>query len=261
MKSSKLVSDSDDDSTEELIIKDDDSFAPSGVLSTEPNLNYVVKLPRNGFPKRYQLNKILSVVILLLLLACIILLCLYFRHRHVNDTPRYCTSSGCVESAAFINAAVDETVDPCNDFYVHACGGWHLKNPIPEGKSRWGIVTVLIDQNQQYMRLMLEKTITMESAFKGKAEDSTFNFYQSCKNMEVINKLGAQPLVDLLNRLGNFTKDGKNKDISNILSLLIKMHDVANMSPFFTFSVRPDDKDSVNNILKVGLYIMSYCYV
>jgi hypothetical protein len=33
--------------------------------------------------------------------------------------------------------AMDPTVDPCQDFFQYACGGWIKKNPIPASKSSW----------------------------------------------------------------------------------------------------------------------------
>lgn len=38
---------------------------------------------------------------------------------------------------------MDPTVDPCQDFYQFACGGWIKKNSLPEGQARWGQFEIL----------------------------------------------------------------------------------------------------------------------
>jgi hypothetical protein len=30
-----------------------------------------------------------------------------------------------------LSNSIDETTNPCNDFYLHACGGWIERNPVP----------------------------------------------------------------------------------------------------------------------------------
>ena len=50
---------------------------------------------------------------------------------------------------------MDETVDPCVDFYKYSCGGWVAANPIPDGKSMWGTFTKLEQQNQQILKTAL----------------------------------------------------------------------------------------------------------
>ena len=40
--------------------------------------------------------------------------------------------------AASIIQGMDISVDPCDDFYRFACGGWMDENVIPDGKNKWG---------------------------------------------------------------------------------------------------------------------------
>ncbi len=44
-----------------------------------------------------------------------------------------CLSPGCVLASSAILESLDNSVDPCIDFYSHVCGGWIEKHPIPKG--------------------------------------------------------------------------------------------------------------------------------
>ncbi len=50
------------------------------------------------------------------------------------------------EAALSLIEAMDLNVDPCQDFYQYACGGWIKKNPIPQSKSRWSQIDILRDR-------------------------------------------------------------------------------------------------------------------
>ena len=63
----------------------------------------------------------------------------------------------CITVSSSIINSMDRTVDPCNDFYEYACGGWVNSHPIPSGQSRWGTFGVMWQENQLLMRNALGK--------------------------------------------------------------------------------------------------------
>ena len=50
---------------------------------------------------------------------------------------------------------VDQNVDPCDDFFLHACGGWIKNNPIPPNEPLWNQVLVLKTKNNQLLKTLL----------------------------------------------------------------------------------------------------------
>ena len=45
-----------------------------------------------------------------------------------------CLTPECVKLAASVLAAIDQTVDPCTDFYKFSCGNWIQNTVIPPGE-------------------------------------------------------------------------------------------------------------------------------
>src|ERR1017187_3304160 len=56
-----------------------------------------------------------------------------------SDIPR--------EIPVFDLNAIDQSIDPCADFYQYACGTWMKNNPIPPDKARWGRFDELFERN------------------------------------------------------------------------------------------------------------------
>lgn len=52
--------------------------------------------------------------------------------------------------------SLDPTVDPCDDFYQFACGGWEKSHPIPDDRSQWGRGSVMADANLTRIRKVLD---------------------------------------------------------------------------------------------------------
>ena len=58
----------------------------------------------------------------------------------------FCMTPGCVNTAALILQNLDQTVDPCEDFYQFACGGFVERTDIPNDRTRMSTFSVLGDE-------------------------------------------------------------------------------------------------------------------
>ncbi|KAJ8375578.1 hypothetical protein SKAU_G00061580 [Synaphobranchus kaupii] len=91
----------------------------------------------------------------------------------------YCLTEECIEAAGSILSKMDRSVDPCEDFYHYACGGWLRENPIPEDSSSYGIYPWLRQNVDLKLKELLESPILpedIEAVIKAKV------LYRSCMN-------------------------------------------------------------------------------
>ncbi|MGH0130811.1 UNVERIFIED_CONTAM: hypothetical protein FKN15_071478 [Acipenser sinensis] len=170
-----------------------------------------------------------------------------------------CLTEACITVSSKIIEALDRSVDPCEDFYQYACGGWMKKNPLPDGRSRWSTFNSIWDQNQAILKHLLENTTFNSSS---EAEKKTQHYYLSCLNEQSIEELGAQPLIDLINKIGGWNITGP-WDKDNFMEVLKTVSGPYRAMPFFTIYVSVDPKNSNSNVIQVdqsGLFLPSRDY-
>ncbi|KAA0203827.1 hypothetical protein HAZT_HAZT010641 [Hyalella azteca] len=112
-----------------------------------------------------------------------------------------CTTPECTLSAAAIIEALDLTVDPCDDFYQFACGGWAAKNPVPDSSSSWSQFSVLDDQlSNAISKILVEPVDVQEPAPINQAKW----LYAQCIDEAAIESAGTTPLTDILAENGGW---------------------------------------------------------
>ena len=117
------------------------------------------------------------------------------------------SGSGFRSAAATVLGAMDRSVDPCQDFYKYACGGWLSTTQLPADQSRWGRgFTEIAERNRLTLREILEQAAKDPGTDPKTAKLGAF--YGSCMDEEKIDKAGAEPLKPLLKEIDG-VKDAK----------------------------------------------------
>ena len=150
-------------------------------------------------------------------------------------------------TGGFQSAWLDRSVDPCDDFFHFACGGWLKSTPIPPDQTRWGSFDVLREKNTERLRELLEA----DAAGKGDPADpftqKLGDFYGACMDEAAIEKTADAELAALLAPI-----DGV-KDAASLEKVVAKLHaggvrasagGRGLVSPLFFFGEQQDLKDA-----------------
>uniref|UniRef100_A0A7S0VEH4 Endothelin-converting enzyme 1 n=1 Tax=Hemiselmis tepida TaxID=464990 RepID=A0A7S0VEH4_9CRYP len=126
-----------------------------------------------------------------------------------------------------VRAALDESVDPCHDFYRFSCGGWEAKTRIPAWQSSWA-------KQWDGVTTRVEKD-TVHALQEDKGPAGTF--YRSCMETDRIQKLGGRPLEPWMRESDAVV------DRASLVTALARFA-VADMNAFFSWWVDADSEDS-----------------
>lgn len=131
---------------------------------------------------------------------------------------------------------LDTTVNPGDDFFLFANGGWIKKNKIPDAESAWGIGNMV--QEEIYKRLIsINEKAVKEGGAKGTITQKIADFWSAAMDTNAINKDAINPLkVDL-------EKIDKATTSSELIKLSAEFS-TKGSNTFFGNYVAQDDKNS-----------------
>ncbi|XP_065317002.1 endothelin-converting enzyme homolog [Gordionus sp. m RMFG-2023] len=124
---------------------------------------------------------------------------------------------------------MNQSMDPCTDFYEFACGGYIQKTSIPSGYNRWDQISAISESilltikdilgdysSSKGKNKWLGREIIMSelscvriknphTKYEARAERLAKTYYDSCMDKNIIReKLGGKPLTDLLDLYGGW---------------------------------------------------------
>ena len=88
---------------------------------------------------------------------------------------------------------VDRAVDPGQDFYDYANGGWLKRNPIPAAESGWGIGNMVNEELYVKLRTINEQA-AQTHAPAGSAEQQIGDFWTAAMDEARAEAQGLKPL-------------------------------------------------------------------
>jgi putative endopeptidase len=116
-------------------------------------------------------------------------------HASVGETP-----PGRARSDGLYLNWLDRSVAPREDFFRFANGGWLKSHPIPPDRAYWGVDTILEQENQTFIRTLVE-SLTQQDWPADSPQRKVADFYASGMDEHAIEAAGAAPLQQELDRI------------------------------------------------------------
>ena len=136
----------------------------------------------------------------------------------------------------------DTTINPGEDFFQYANGGWFKNHPIPQSEKSNGIFRTIQDTINEQVKKICESSASTKDSKKGSNKQKIGDFYASGMDSTAIDKEGLKAL-DV-----EFKKIQSVKDINSLLQTIAYLHTIG-ANPAFSFYLGQDDKISTKYAL------------
>eukprot|EP00794_Sanderia_malayensis_P006516 gene6516-7260_t len=205
----------------------------------------------------------LSVSLLVAVLLTTVVVVRYFSMRGEVELSTYvlssgqsletlrstCISKGCVDASHHVNAYLDESAEPCEDFYAFSCGTWLRDAQIPSGVSHLTSFSELAERNQLKLKRILDRLHPLKN--DSEAVRKVHMFYKACRDSDWMEKNALGSVKTLIGQVGNWglwNSSIWNDEDWSFEQALNKIHKLKNMPLFHMFVASDDIRSNENSI-------------
>lgn len=121
------------------------------------------------------------------------------RLNAINDDV--CLTPGCISAAAKVFENLDESIDPCDDFYEFACGKFLRDTVIPDEQIAVMSFVTVHDKVQEQLRTIISEEPSVDDR-KPFAMAKAFN--KACLDLDAMEKRGIRPMADMIEKYGGW---------------------------------------------------------
>ena len=147
-----------------------------------------------------------------------------------------------VDAEHYLDAIVDRSTDPRQDFFQYAVGKWLKANPIPVSERSWGVAKVVQDETYRRLVRINEDAVRDDSAAAGSTPRKIGDFWFSAMDTATIDKQGFQPLDGEFARIAAVTsKPALLKQIARLQHMGVEA--------MLGLNIFQDEKDSEHQAL------------
>lgn len=174
----------------------------------------------------------------------------------VNVKDETCATLGCMRASTKIMGTMDPTVNPCDNFYNFACGGYLNSTFIEYDKSLVSGFSKISDQIQTQLQVILNEDAHVNQS---KPFSLAKKLYKSCMNLTKLEEIGLKPAHELLEQFGGWPVakgDQWSEEKWDLIKMLKKKTDFGlPTTSIISTSIGAHFKNSSKRVLRVKIWL------
>ncbi|XP_055296722.1 neprilysin-2-like [Sitodiplosis mosellana] len=206
-------------------------------------------------------RSILEILLILMstlsLIGIIVSLSIVVAEKHeyesqINKGADVCLTPECIHAASLMLDQMDETVEPCDEFYNFACGNFLKETMIPDEKILINTFSKIDDKLQESLHALISDKVNPNDSAPF---NMVKNLYKACMNRTLIEHRGLKPLTAITDQLGGWpvVKDEWDTKSEWSWTWAVKEFRKVGYSTdhIFSFSIDVDLKNSATQIIYI----------
>ncbi|VIO94277.1 Uncharacterized protein BM_BM7419 [Brugia malayi] len=191
---------------------------------------------------------------------CLIAICSDFSLSHpaITDTimPNKVkdlevgTSPGYIKAAYYLLSSMNQTVNPCDDFFEYACGRWVSEHPIPSDLGAYEVSASI----REKVALKMKELYDSKQSTTSKAMDTVKTIYKTCMDTNRLQNMQGREIAEAIEYLGAWPMvyGGKWSETKfDFTETMIRIAQTRSSSIFMNIYVSSDQKNVSRRLIHI----------